>query len=75
MQNLETNDMDASCWQVVRILKDGNQRKAIAKVALERLMTSLALHFQVLAETENNPAYIEKITQIRSILFDSEESR
>ena len=60
---------------LVRILKDGNQRKAIAKVALERLMTSLALHLQVLAETENNPAYIEKITQIRSILFDSEESR
>ena len=59
---------------LVRILSDDNQRKAVAKLALGRLMSSLALHLQTLAETENDPAYSEKISQIRSILFNSKEN-
>ena len=58
---------------LVRILKDDRQRSIVAKEALDRLMRTLALHLQTLAETENNPAYLEKITRIRGILFDSEE--
>lgn len=55
---------------LVLILTDVSQKKAVAKAALEPLMWSLALHLKTLAETENNPAYSEKISQIRSILFD-----
>ena len=55
---------------LVRILTDDRQRSAVAKEALPRLMWSLALHLQTLAETEQNPTYSEKISQIRSILFD-----
>jgi len=57
---------------LVRILTDDRQRNAVAKQALPRLMWSLALHLQTLAETENNPAYSEKITRIRSILLDNQ---
>ena len=56
---------------LVLILADEAKRNAVAKAALEPLMWSLALHLQTLAETENNPAYSEKITQIRSILLGS----
>jgi len=59
---------------LVLILADEAKRNAVAKAALEPLMWSLALHLQTLAETENNPAYSEKITQVRSILFDSKEN-
>lgn len=58
---------------LVRILKDNDQRKAVAQLALEPLMWSLELHLKTLAETENNPAYSEKITKIRSILFGEGE--
>ena len=60
---------------LVRILADDSQRNAVAKLALEPLMWSLALHLQTLAETENDPAYSEKITRIRDILFDGKECR
>ncbi len=56
---------------LVLILADEARKNAVAKAALEPLMWSLALHLQTLAETENNPAYSEKITQIRSILLGS----
>ena len=59
---------------LVLILTDVNRKKAVAKAALEPLMWSLTLHLKTLAETENNPAYSEKISQIRSILFDHKEN-
>ena len=55
---------------LVLILEDETRKNAVAKAALEPLMWSLALHLRTLGETENNPAYGEKISQIRSILFD-----
>ena len=60
---------------LVLILADEARKNAVAKAALEPLMWSLALHLKTLSETENNPAYSEKITQIRSILFDSKDNR
>lgn len=60
---------------LVLILADEARKNAVAKAALEPLMWSLALHLKTLSETENNPTYSEKITQIRCILFDSEENR
>ena len=59
---------------LVLILADEARKNAVAKAALEPLMWSLALHLKTLSETENNSAYNEKISQIRSILFDNEEN-
>lgn len=59
---------------LVLILADASRKNAVAKAALEPLMWSLALHLKTLSETENNPAYNEKISQIRSILFDNKEN-
>ena len=59
---------------LVLILADEARKNAVAKAALEPLMWSLALHLKTLSETENNPAYIEKISQIRSILLDNKEN-
>ena len=59
---------------LVLILADEARKNAVAKAALEPLMWSLALHLQTLSETENSPAYSEKITRIRNILFDSKEN-
>ena len=59
---------------LVLILADEARKNAVAKAALEPLMWSLALHLKTLSETENNPAYSEKISQIRSILFDTKEN-
>ena len=59
---------------LVLILTDETRKNAVAKAALEPLMWSLALHLKTLSETENNSAYNEKISQIRSILFDSKEN-
>ena len=59
---------------LVLILADEARKNAVAKAALEPLMWSLALHLKTLSETENNPAYNEKISQIRSILFDNKEN-
>ena len=55
----------------MRILTDADQKHTVAKEAIERLLWSLDLHLGVLAETENNPVYLEKRTQIRNILIDS----
>lgn len=59
---------------LVLILADEARKNAVAKAALEPLMWSLALHLKTLSETENNPAYNKKISQIRSILFDTKEN-
>ena len=59
---------------LVLILADEARKNAVAKAALEPLMWSLALHLKTLSETENNPAYNEKISQIRSILLDNKEN-
>ena len=59
---------------LVLILADEARKNAVAKAALEPLMWSLALHLKTLSETENNPAYNEKISQIRNILFDNKEN-
>ena len=59
---------------LVLILADEARKNAVAKAALEPLMWSLALHLKTLSETEHNPAYNEKISQIRSILLDNKES-
>lgn len=59
---------------LVLILADKAAKNAVAKAALKPLMSSLALHLRTLSETENNPAYNEKISQIRSILFDTKEN-
>ena len=59
---------------LVLILADAARKNAVAKAALEPLMWSLALHLKTLSETENNPAYNEKFSQIRSILLDNKEN-
>ena len=59
---------------LVLILADEARKNAVAKAALEPLMWSLALHLKTLSEMENNSAYNERISQIRSILFDNEEN-
>lgn len=59
---------------LVLILADEARKNAVAKAALEPLMWSLALHLKTLSETENNPAYNEKISQIRNILLDNKEN-
>jgi len=55
---------------LVRILEDETEREAIASMALGPLMWSLELHLKTLSETRNDPTYNEKISQIRSILFE-----
>lgn len=55
---------------LVLILADKARKNAVARAALEPLMWSLELHLKALSETEGNPAYLEKIPQIHSILFD-----
>ncbi len=53
---------------------DGEEKRAVAKEALERLAWSLVHHLSALAETENEPAYIEKAGRILDILLEAEDS-
>lgn len=53
---------------------EGEERRAVAKDALTPLAWSLSHHLSVLAETENNPVYLEKANAILDILFDGDEN-
>ncbi len=51
----------------------GEERHAVAKEALVPLAWSISRHLSVLAETEEEPAYLERAEQILGILFDDKE--
>lgn len=51
----------------------GDEKHAVAKEALTPLAWSMARHLSALAETEGEPAYLEKALQILDILFDGKE--
>lgn len=51
----------------------GDERHDTAKAALAPIAWSMSLHLSVLAETEEEPSYLEKAAQILDILFDGME--
>ncbi len=51
----------------------GEERHDIAKEALTPLAWSISHHLSILAETEGEPAYLEKAEQILNILFGDKE--
>ena len=51
----------------------GEEKHTVAKEALTPLAWSISHHLSVLAETEENPVYLEKALQILDILFDGKE--
>ena len=51
----------------------GKERHDAAKAALKSIAWSIALHMSVLAETEEDPAYLKKTAQILDLLFDGKE--
>ncbi len=53
----------------------GEEKHAVAKEALTPLAWSMARHLSALAETEAEPAYLEKALQILDILFDGKEEK
>ena len=50
----------------------GEERNKVAKEALIPLAWAIAHHLTALCETENNPKYLRKASQILDILFDGE---
>ena len=50
------------------------EKHEVAKSALFPLAWSLTHHLSALAETENEPAYLERASKILDILFDGEEN-
>lgn len=52
----------------------GAEKHDVAKEALESLAWAMSLHLTALAETENDPAYYEKICRVFDILFEGGES-
>lgn len=50
----------------------GEDKRKVAKGALEPLAWGIKHHLTALCETENNPAYLEKATKILNILFDED---
>lgn len=59
---------------LVRILKDDAEKNRISKSTLEPLAWILSFHLTILAQTENNDQYREKILKVLDILFDGNES-
>ena len=59
---------------LVRILKDDEQKKEMAKSAIEPLAWLLSYHLTAIAETENDPQYKEKVIKILDVLFEGNES-
>ncbi len=51
----------------------GEEKHKVAKEALIPLAWTIAHHLSALSDTENNPEYLKKATQIFDILFDGEE--
>ena len=52
---------------------DGKERCQVAREALMPLAWSLSLHLSILADTEDQPVYRDKISQILDILFEGNE--
>lgn len=52
---------------------EGDAKHKVAKEALAPLAWTMAHHLSALAETEDDPAYLEKAVQILDILFDQKE--
>lgn len=52
---------------------EGDEKRKAAKEALTPLAWALSHHLSALAETEDEPAYLEKAARILDILFDGEE--
>ncbi len=59
---------------LVRILKNSEEKRKVAKSAIEPLAWLLYYHLLTLSETENNPKYKDKIIKIIDILFDDNEN-
>jgi len=51
----------------------GEEKRTVAKEALQPLAWAITHHLTALSETENNPDYLDKATQILDILFSGEE--
>ncbi|MBQ7932185.1 MAG: helix-turn-helix transcriptional regulator [Clostridia bacterium] len=51
----------------------GEEKRTVAKEALQPLAWAISHHLTALSETENNPDYLDKATQILDILFSGEE--
>ena len=51
----------------------GDEKHAVAREALTPLAWSISRHLSALAETEGEPAYLEKALQILDILFEGKE--
>lgn len=52
---------------------EGEEKHHVAKEALAPLAWGMAHHLSALAETEDDPAYLQKAAQILDILFDGKE--
>lgn len=59
---------------LVAILEDDNEKHSIASEAIERIVWSLARQLSVLAKTENDKEYYQKIIRIIDILYADKES-
>ena len=53
---------------------EGEEKRQVAKEALQPLAWSIAHHLTALAETEKNPAFLSKAMQILDILFDEKDA-
>lgn len=52
---------------------EGEEKRKVAKEALTPLAWGIAHHLSALAQTENNPAYLQKARQILDILFEEKD--
>ncbi len=52
----------------------GEEKREVARSAIQPLAWAVKHHLTALAETENNPAYLEKAKRITDILFDNANS-
>lgn len=59
---------------LVAILNDNAERQDIAASSIERIMWSLSRQLTVLAETENNRSYLEKILKVFDAIYEGDES-
>jgi hypothetical protein len=48
---------------------EGEEKRKVAKEALVPLAWAIKHHLTALCETENDPTYLEKASQIQDILF------
>jgi hypothetical protein len=59
---------------LVAILHDNDEKHDIAKEAIERIVWSLSRQLTVLAQTENDNVYYQKILKVLNVVYDGNEN-